>query len=145
VDPADSLGTAPAPPASRQVQLGWAKTLCDAAIAEAVRHGIRVAVAVVDRGGDPIQQDLMDGGPAGGVAVAQAVAGAAALFGCDSGDLDVRFGHVDALAALVVPPVLSVPGGLPVRADGEVVAGLGVGGGDPAICADIARAVLAAA
>ena len=53
----------------------------------AARRGIRVAVAVVDRGGDPIQQDLMDGGPAGGVAVAQAVAGAAALFDCDSGDL----------------------------------------------------------
>jgi uncharacterized protein GlcG (DUF336 family) len=144
VDPADSLGTALAPPASRQAQLGWAKAFCDAAMAEAARHGIRVAVAVVDRGGDPIQQDLMDGGPAGGVAVAQAVAGAAALFGCDSGDLDARFGHADAVAALVVPPVLAVPGGLPVHADGEVVAGLGVGGGDPSICADIARAALAA-
>ena len=53
----------------------------------ATRRGVRVAVAVVDRGGDPVQQDLMDGAPAGGVAVAQAVAGAAALFDCCSGDL----------------------------------------------------------
>ena len=145
VDPADSLGMAPAPAASRQAQLDWAKALCDAAMDAAARRGIRVAVAVVDRGGDPIQQDLMDGAPAGGVAVAQAVAGAAALFDCASGDLGSRFGPADALAALVVPPVLGVPGGLPVR-DGEcVVAGLGVGGGGPSICEDIARSALAAA
>jgi uncharacterized protein GlcG (DUF336 family) len=111
----------------------------------AVRRGVRVAVAVVDRGGDPIQQDLMDGAPAGGVAVAQAVAGAAALFDCESGNLGARFGLPDgvaALAALVVPPVLGIPGGLPVRDAGQVVAGLGVGGGDPAVCADIARIAL---
>jgi uncharacterized protein GlcG (DUF336 family) len=113
----------------------------------AARRRVRLAVAVVDRGGDPIQQDLMDGAPAGGVAVAQAVAGGAALFGCDSGDLGARFGSAEAvaaLAALVVPPVLGVPGGLPVRDAGHVVAGLGVGGDDPAVCADIARTALAA-
>jgi uncharacterized protein GlcG (DUF336 family) len=109
----------------------------------ASHRGLRVAVAVVDRGGDPIQQDLMDGGPAGGVAVAQAVAGAAALFDCPSGDLGSRFGQADAVAALVVPPVLSVPGGLPVREAGRVVAGLGVGGGGPSICEEIARTALA--
>ena len=147
VDPADSLGMASAPPASRQAQLDWARALCDAAMDAATRRGVRVAVAVVDRGGDPVQQDLMDGAPAGGVAVAQAVAGAAALFDCCSGDLGARFGLPDggaiaALAALVVPPVLGVPGGLPVRDGGQVVAGLGVGGGDPAVCADIARTAL---
>ena len=87
----------------------------------------------------------MDGAPAGGVAVAQAVAGAAALFDCSSGNLGARFGQPDgaaALAALVVPPVLGIPGGLPVRDGGQVVAGFGVGGGDPAACADIARAAL---
>jgi uncharacterized protein GlcG (DUF336 family) len=144
IDPADSLGMAPAPQATRQVQLDWAKGLCDAVMAAASRRGIEVAVAVVDSGGDPIQQDLMDGGPAGGVAIAQAVAGAAALFGCCSGNLESRFGRADAMAAVVVPPVLGVPGGLPVRADGRVMAGLGVGGGDPAVCQDIGRTVLEA-
>jgi uncharacterized protein GlcG (DUF336 family) len=142
VDPADSLGVAPAPPASRQAQLDWARALCDAVMAEASRRGVAVAVAVVDAGGDPVQQDLMDGATAGGVAIAQAVAGAAALFGCGSGELDARYGPAGQLAALVVPPVLGIPGGLPVRAAGRVVAGLGVGGADPALCADIARAAL---
>jgi uncharacterized protein GlcG (DUF336 family) len=156
IDPADSLGMAAAPPASRQAQLDWARALCDAAMAEAERRGLQVAVAVLDRGGDPVQQDLMDGAPAGGVAVAQAVAGAAALFGFDSGALGARFGHAPGTAAmpdvppalaipagLVVPPVLGVPGGVPVRDDGWVVAGLGVGGAPPASCADIARTALA--
>jgi uncharacterized protein GlcG (DUF336 family) len=144
VDPADGLGMAPAPAAHRQAQLDWARALCDAAIDAASRRGIRVAVAVVDRGGDPVQQDLMDGAPAGGVAIAQAVAGAAALFNCPSGSLGARFDPADAgaVAALVVPSVLGVPGGLPVRDGDQVVAGLGVGGGGPALCADIAQAAL---
>jgi uncharacterized protein GlcG (DUF336 family) len=142
VDPADSLGLAPAPPASRQAQLDWARALCDAAMDAASRRGVAVAVAVVDRGGDPVQQDLMDGAPAGGVAIAQAVAGAAALFDCGSGNLAARFGQPEAVAALVRPPVLGIPGGLPVRDGGHVMAGLGVGGGDPAVCADIARSAL---
>jgi len=71
IDPAASLGMAPAPRASRQAELGWAKGLCDAVMDAASRRGVQLAVAVVDRGGDPIQQDLMDGGPAGAVAVAQ--------------------------------------------------------------------------
>ena len=143
VDPAESLGMAPAPPAARQAQLEWARALSDAAMNAAAGRGARVAVAVVDSGGDPIQQDLMDGAPAGAVAVAQAVAGAAALFGCGSGDLGPRFGQIAPVAALVVPPVLGVPGGLPVSEAGRVVAGLGVGGGEPAVCEDIARTALA--
>ena len=86
----------------------------------------------------------MDGGPAGAVAVAQAVAGAAALFGCDSSDLGGRYGRADAVAGLVVPPVLGVPGGLAVRDGGRLVAGLGVGGGEPAVCEEIALTALAA-
>jgi uncharacterized protein GlcG (DUF336 family) len=144
VDPADSLGMAPAPKASRQAQLDWATALSDAAMEAAAHRGVLVAVAVVDRGGDPIQQDLMDGAPVGGVAIAQAVAGAAALFGCESGDLGLRFGRAEAVAALVTAPVLGLPGGLPIRQATQVVAGLGVGGVDPSLCQEIARAALTA-
>ena len=141
IDPADSLGLV-APPASRQAELDWAKAVCDAAMAVASRLGVRVAVAVVDRGGDPIQQDLMDGAPSGGVAVAQATATAAALFDSDSGDLARRFGPPEALAALMTSPVLGIAGGLPVRDQDRLVAGLGIGGVEPEICRDIARAAL---
>jgi uncharacterized protein GlcG (DUF336 family) len=143
VSPADSLGTAAAPVATGQSQLDWAIGLCDAAMAEAGRRGLRIAVAVLDPGADPVQQDLMDGAPAGAVPVAQAVAGAAALFDCGSAEVAARYGRAGAVARLVVPPVLGVPGGLPVRVDGRVVAGLGIGGAEPSTCDSIARAVLA--
>jgi uncharacterized protein GlcG (DUF336 family) len=143
IDPADSLGMAAAPPASRQAELDWARALCAAALREAARRGVAIAVAVVDRGGDPIQQDLMDGGPSAAPAIAQATAAAAALFDCDSGDLGQRFGPPEAVTALITPRVLGLPGGLPVRDEGRLVAGLGVGGVEPEIGRDIARAVLA--
>ena len=41
VDPADSLGMAPAPTASGQAQLDWARAVSDAAMAAAVRRGVR--------------------------------------------------------------------------------------------------------
>ena len=144
IDPADSLGMAAAPPASRQAELDWARGLCDNALREAARRGVTIAVAVVDRGGDPIQQDLMDGAPSAAPAIAQAVAAAAALFDCESGDLGQRFPSAEAVAKLVVPPVLGLPGGLPVRDDGRLVAGLGVGGVEPEVCRQIARAAQAA-
>jgi uncharacterized protein GlcG (DUF336 family) len=143
VDPSDSLGMTAAPSAGRQAQLDWALALSDAAMTAAAQRGAQVAVAVVDPGGDPIQQDLMDGAVAGGVAIAQAVAGGAALFGGESGSLAGWFGRVEAVAALVVPPVLGIPGGCPVRDGGRVVAGLGVGGADPDLCQEITRAALA--
>ena len=111
---------------------------------EAARRGVTIAVAVVDRGGDPIQQDLMDGAPSAAPAIAQATAAAAALFDCESAEFGRhRFGPPEVVAALVVPRVLGLPGGLPVRHDGRLVAGLGVGGVEPEICRDIARAALA--
>ena len=44
------------------------------------RAGVRIAVAIVDHRGDPIQQDCMDGAPTAGPFVAEAVAAAAATF-----------------------------------------------------------------
>jgi uncharacterized protein GlcG (DUF336 family) len=143
IAPEDSLGTAPAPAAVAQHELGWARDLVDRVLAEATRRGLLVSVAVVDRGGDPIQQDRMDDAPAGGVDVALAVASGAARFGCPSEDLADWYGpawpHV---ASLHPARVLAVPGGRPVTDGARVVAGLGVGGADPARCAELARDVL---
>lgn len=143
VAPEDSLGTAPAPAASAQTELSWARSLTDRVLAEATRRGLRVSVAVVDRGGDPIQQDRMDDAPAGGVEVAQATASAAARYGCPSEELLEWYGPAwPHLAALHPARILAAPGGRPVLDGGRVVAGLGVGGADPARCAELARGAL---
>ena len=144
VAPEDSLGMKAAPSASRQHELAWAVSLCDRVIAAAHDRGLRLSVAVVDRGGDPVQQDRMDDGVAGGVDVALATASASARFGVPSGDLLPTYGDAAAtLAALAPSPFLAAPGGVPLVVDARVVGGLGVGGADPGACAEIAAEVAA--
>ncbi|WP_426592400.1 heme-binding protein [Cellulomonas sp. McL0617] len=142
VTPEASLGMKPAPPAGAQVELAWAVDLCDAVMDLARSRGLRVSVAVVDRGGDPVQQDRMDDGVAGGVDVALATASAAARFGMASAELSNAFGAA-ALGALSPSPFLAAPGGVPLVVAGRVVGGLGVGGADPEVCSDIAAEVAA--
>src|ERR1700749_787178 len=92
----------------------------------------------------------MSGAPTAAVAVAHAVAAAAAMFQCPSGELATRYqGASDLLtvalsaAGGLASPVLPVPGGLPVMQGDQVVAGLGVAGRDPGVSQEIAAAVLA--
>jgi uncharacterized protein GlcG (DUF336 family) len=142
VAPEDSLGMKAAPTASQQHELAWAISLCDRVIAAAADRGLLVSVAVADRGGDPIQQDRMDDGVAGGVDIALATASAAARFGIPSGDLPEAYGEAaSALASLAPTPFLAAPGGVPIVVEGRVVGGLGIGGAAPEICAVIAAEV----
>jgi uncharacterized protein GlcG (DUF336 family) len=139
VPPEDSLGMKPAPRAAGQYELAWAQQLCARVCAEAGRRHERISVAVVDLGGDPIHQDRMDDGVAGGVDIALATAAASARFGVPSEQLASWYG--DAVTHLNPVTVLAVPGGRPLLEDGRVVAGLGVGGADPAVCAALAQAL----
>jgi len=140
----DSLGMKPAPVATRQLELAWARAVCDSVMAAAAVRGVLVSVAVVDRGGDPIQQDRMDDAVAASVDVALATAATAARFGIGSDQLDALYGPaVKSLGRLNPMPFLGAPGGVPLVVDGRVVGGLGVGGTDPALCAAIAREVAA--
>jgi uncharacterized protein GlcG (DUF336 family) len=138
VVPADSLGMTTAPPAAKQGQLTWARDLADRVLAAASAQGLRVAVAIVDPGGDPIQQDRGDDAPAGGAEVALATAAAAARFGVPSETVAQWYPGAQ-ITALHPVPILAAPGGLPVLEGTRVVAGIGVGGEDPALCAALAR------
>ena len=142
VAPENSLGTAPAPRASKQNELTWARDVCDRVLAAASARGLHVAVTVVDAGGDPIQQDRQDAAVAASVDLAFATAATAARFGCASDELERLYGTTTAsLAALHPAPFLAAPGGVPLLSDGLVVGGVGVAGSDPDACAEIAREV----
>ena len=125
------------PPRASQPEHEWAKGLADRAIALAGARGSRIAIAVVDVRGDPIQQDTMDGAPTAASFVAEAVAAGAATFQVPSGEID------PALTSVLPYRALAVAGGVPVREGDRVVAGLGLAGPDPGMCAEIAEAVLA--
>jgi uncharacterized protein GlcG (DUF336 family) len=150
VFPADAgagLGMAEPPPAAQQPEYRWGLAVADAAIAQAARRGVLIAVAVVDSRGEAIQLDRMDGAPAASVAIAEATAATAATFGVASADLRRFLGTDTAVvttAAALPYRVLPVAGGLPVLEAGGIVAGLGIGGPEPRLCAEIAADTLAA-
>ncbi len=145
VSPQDSLGMAPAPAALDQPELAWARAVADRVLSEASTRGVAVAVSVVDRGGDPIQQDRADDAVAASAAVSLATAVTAALYGCDSDEVPRRYGDaLDQLQALHPAPLLFVPGGVPVVVQGRVVGAVGVGGPPPGLAAEIATAALSA-
>jgi uncharacterized protein GlcG (DUF336 family) len=125
------MGMAKAPRAV-QPELDAARSLADRAINEARERGVKIAVAIVDRRGEPIQQDCMDGAPTAGPLVAEAVAAGAATFGVPSAEVPR-----DAIGVLPYR-VAVMPGGLPLR-DG----GIGIAGVPPALAHEIAKAVAA--
>jgi uncharacterized protein GlcG (DUF336 family) len=117
-------------PRAVQPELDAARELAGRAIAEATARGVKIAVAIVDRRGEPIQQDCMDGAPAAGPFVAEAVAAGAATFGVASGE-------VPSEAIGVLPYRVAVlPGGLPLAQGG-----IGIAGVAPALADEIAKAV----
>jgi uncharacterized protein GlcG (DUF336 family) len=133
---APGLGYAEPPPGA-QPEHEWALALADRAIDAARSRGVRIAVAVVDHRGDPIQQDCMDGAPTAGPFVAEAVAVTAATFQLPSREVGAD------LAARLPITASAAPGGLPVPEGDRVVAGLGIGGAAPELCHELAAAVLA--
>jgi len=137
------LGMVDAPPAGDQPEHDDAVRRSDAVMAAAAREGLRVAVAIVDHRGDPVQQDAMDGAPSAAAFAATPVAAAAAGFALPSEEVAARYGTGETLAQLsrALPfPILAAPGGLPIAEDGRVVAGIGVAGPDPATCRRLAEA-----
>jgi uncharacterized protein GlcG (DUF336 family) len=124
------------PPPARQPERDWALGLADRAISQADGRGLRVAVAVVDVRGEPIQQDTMDGAPTAAPFIAEAVAAGAATFQRPSDEVDPVLGSV------LPYRVLAVAGGLPVWEGDRVVGGLGIAGPDGGVCREIAEAVL---
>jgi uncharacterized protein GlcG (DUF336 family) len=135
------------PPAAGQRERSWALELADRAIAEADDRDVAIAVSVVDRRGEPIQQDLMDGGPSAAVEVSQATAAGASAFACPSATLVQRFGPGAAasqLSAALPFAILAAPGAVPVLEHGTAVGAIGVGGPAPHLCEAIAMAALQA-
>ncbi|CAN5343285.1 hypothetical protein BH11ACT2_BH11ACT2_02270 [soil metagenome] len=141
-DAPEGLGMAAAPPASRQFEHDWAVALADEGIAEAGAHGARVAVAIVDHRGDPIQQDVMDGAATAAAFLSLAQAATAATFQTPSGLVAERFGAIDQLQRVLPFAIAGVAGGMPITESDRFVGGLAVAGADPVECERIVVAAL---
>jgi uncharacterized protein GlcG (DUF336 family) len=123
---AQTTGKQPVLVSIKRMSLDTALKAARAAIEACRKEGVQVAVTVIDRGGDAqvVLRDVL--APDLTLKVSQAKAYAAMSFATPSAQLEGRF------KAPYGPPavggVVIAAGGLPIRAGGELVGGIGVAG-----------------
>jgi uncharacterized protein GlcG (DUF336 family) len=129
--------------------IGW--EAAHAATLACVRHaqslGIAINAAVVDRSGLTISFLRMPGAPLHSIEIAVDKAYTAASFGAPTGQWDeILKAHSAAVARGLPlrPRFVMFGGGLPIVAEGERIAGIGVSGGSEEQDTECARAGLAA-
>lgn len=108
-----------------------ARAAIDAAVAEAERLGVRVVIAVADRGGNPVALLRMDGAFLFSVEVAEKKAWTAAAAGVRTDLLRGAFNGDPTLLHGLAPKVerlMAVGGGAPILVDGVVAGAVGVSG-----------------
>jgi len=107
-----------------------ARKVLAAAIAEARKQNLPMAVAVVDTAGQLVAFERMDNTQTGSVAVAQDKAVSAAMFRRPTKVFqDAVAGGGAGLRVLTLRGANAVEGGLPIVVDGKISGGIGVSGG----------------
>jgi glc operon protein GlcG len=130
--------SADALPTKEVLTLRAAKSIADAAEAEASRRGATVVIAVVDDAGHLLVLHRLDDTQVASVEVGIAKARTAAIFRRPSKVFEdqVRNGRVSALA---LPGAAALQGGVPIVHRGRVVGAIGVSGNTPREDEDIAK------
>ena len=109
------------------ISLAQAQTVGRAAMAEAQRQGVAVAVAVVEPGGSLVWFERADDTQYGSIELAQRKAATAALYRRPTRE------YYDAVSkgalGLTTLGVVASPGGVPILAEGRVIGAIGVSGG----------------
>ena len=112
------------------VTLEQARKAVAAAVADARKQNLPMAIAVVDTAGQLVAFERMDNTQTGSIAVSQDKAASAAMFRRPSKVFQ------DALAAggvglrlLTLRGAIAVEGGIPLTVDGKIIGAIGVSGG----------------
>ncbi|MGC1720953.1 MAG: heme-binding protein [Isosphaeraceae bacterium] len=131
-----------------RLTLDGARTIIAAAAEQAASMSLKMNIAVVDEGGHLLSFDRMDGArPASGY-TAITKASTAATFRQPTGPLPAGTSTPDPLLNLSLQiaaqssggKLTTLLGGLPIVVDGQVIGGVGVGGGSGEQDAQVARA-----
>lgn len=140
---AGTPATADTLPTKEVLTLKVARSIADAAEAEAQRRGATVVIVVVDDGGHMLVLHRLDDTQVASVEVGIAKARTAAIFRRPSKVFEdqVKAGRI---AALALPGAAALQGGIPIVHHGRVVGAIGVSGNTPQEDEDIARAGAAA-
>jgi len=112
-----------------------------AALAEARKINVPMAVAVVDNAGQLVVFDRMDNTQTGSIAVSQDKAVSAAMFRRPTKVFqDAVAGGGAGLRILTLRGANAVEGGLPLVVDGKIIGGIGVSGGSAEQDGGVAKA-----
>jgi glc operon protein GlcG len=131
-----------------RLTLDGARTVIAAAAVQAAAMNLKMNIAVVDEGGHLLSFDRMDGArPASGY-TAITKASTAATFRQPTGPIPAGTANPDPLLNLSLQlaaqssggKITTLLGGLPIIVDGQVIGGVGVGGGSGEQDAQVARA-----
>lgn len=127
-----SPASAQGPLTEKNLSMALAKIIAETAVEQCQKDGIRIAVTVVDRGGH-LKAFLRNDGPGGHVIeIARRKALTARMFNRTTIEF-VKWTENPALAGLRdVADVISLGGGVPIRAGNELIGGVGVSGGPTA-------------
>jgi len=125
-------------PTKEVLTLRAAKSIADAAEAEAARRGATVVIAVVDDAGHLLVLHRLDDTQVASVEVGIAKARTAAIFRRPSKVFEdqVKNGRISALA---LPGAAALQGGIPIVHRGRVIGAIGVSGNTPQEDEDIAK------
>jgi len=117
-------------PYGASIGIEGAKKVAAAAITEARKSNLNMAVAVVDTAGNLVYFEKMDGTQIGSVNVAQDKARSAALFKRPTKAFqDVVAGGGVGLRILALEGAVPVDGGVPLISEGKIVGAIGLSGG----------------
>jgi uncharacterized protein GlcG (DUF336 family) len=113
----------------KNVSVAMAQVIANAALAQCQSMGFKVAVAVVDRGGQTIVMLRDDGAGLHTPEGAERKAFTARTFGQPSAAFVQRLkDRPDTAGSVHYTRVLALPGGLPIKAGNEVIGAVGVSG-----------------
>ena len=129
-----------------EMTLDLAKKLVKAGVKEAGKNGVSCSIAVVDDNGWLVALHRMDGALIPTADIANDKAWTAAVFKMPSSEVS-RFGSPSSPGAGFNTQnwndrLTTIPGGLPVEVDGEVIGGVGVSGGTTEQDVSLCRAIL---
>ena len=124
---------------ARVVALEGAQRALQAALAEAVKQGWQVSIAVVDVAGELVGFARMDGAPMASVDISRAKARTAARLRRSTRTLDSTL-TAGRLAILGLDGITPVEGGVPIVVNGEVIGAVGVSGATSAQDGQVATA-----
>ena len=125
-----SAAQAQVPQYGNNVNLEQARKTIAAAITEARKQNLPMAVAVVDTAGQLVAFDRMDNTQTASVAIAQDKALSAAMYRRPTKVFqDLLAGGGVGLRVLTLRGANAVEGGLPLVVDGKIIGGIGVSGG----------------